>query len=236
MNNVSKYNFETIEYEENGKIAYISLNMPPANIMTPRFFEEISIVVKEYALKTKMSGIIISGSGRHFSSGADIRQLIDLAKSPASEIIQNDLADLAWYKKWREAFYCLSQIKKPVISVIRGLCIGSGFELALASNMRVCEENARVGLVESGFDLSPGLRGTIRMMEIVGYHKALELVLGGEILSAREALALGLVDIVVGKKQGHIYAQEYIIRGRQNECVYKNERSRIRVAGRSHSV
>jgi len=203
--------YNGIEYEEIEGIAYLSLCAPPANIMTPIFFIEITKIINEHVLNTKMQGVLIFGKGRNFSSGANVEQIISSIKLDSSNFEDDVHRKDKWYMKCREAFMRLSQLSKPVVSVISGFCIGSGFELALASNMRVCEKNAKIGLVESGFNLLPGLRGTIRMSEIVGHQKALEIILKGDILDAEEALALGLADVIVSRKMGLEYAREFIL-------------------------
>ena len=138
--------------------------MPPSNIMTPDFLEEIVKVIEEDAIPARTEGIILTGAGRHFSSGADVRRLVEY-------VAGGKKAAPLWYRQCRAAFQKLYQTERPVVSAIRGFCIGSGFELALASHLRFCEQGSRVGLVEAEFDLLPGVRGTIRLSQLMGMQK-----------------------------------------------------------------
>ena len=196
-------NYNTIIYEETDNLSYIHINMPPSNIMTPDFLEEIVKVIEEDAIPARTEGIILTGAGRHFSSGADVRRLVEY-------VAGGKKAAPLWYRQCRAAFQKLYQTERPVVSAIRGFCIGSGFELALASHLRFCEQGSRVGLVEAEFDLLPGVRGTIRLSQLMGMQKARQLVLGAKMYDAAEAAQMGLVDWAVPKKQALHAAEEFI--------------------------
>lgn len=200
---------QKITYEEKDEIAYLWLNSPPGNVMTPIFLQELVEVIEKYVLKTTKKGVIITGKGRHFSSGADVEQLIEYMKSNM-EVDTDGLQCPEWYKKCRENIKKLNEMTIPVIAAIQGYCIGSGFELALAAHARIAEENAQLGLVEAEFGLLPGVRGTIRMSQIIGYHKALELILGAEIMSADMMLNYRLVDCVCVRKKSIELAEQFI--------------------------
>jgi enoyl-CoA hydratase/carnithine racemase len=96
-----------------------------------------------------------------------------------------------------ESFQKLSEFPLPVVAAIRGVCIGSGLELALACHYRVCDKHATMGLVESTFGFMPGCGGTQRLPALVGIARGLEMILTGERFSSDEALALRIVNSVV---------------------------------------
>ncbi len=202
-------NYNTVLYFEKNDIAYIYIDMLPANKMVPEFLEEIVSVIEDCALKTKMSGIIISGNGRHFSSGADIGRLMQLMKETTKESSHEEYVP-KWYARVKNDFDLLYHLNIPIIAAINGLCIGSGFELALHTHLQIAEKNARVGLPETTFGLLPGIDGTIRCIEKIGYKKAFEIIMKGELIAAEEALEYKLVDYIVPKKAAISFAEKLI--------------------------
>ncbi|MEI7895971.1 MAG: enoyl-CoA hydratase/isomerase family protein [bacterium] len=176
----------TIQWTIEEGIGRITLCQPPSNTMTMGFFEEMQLLVQTISKTDGLKAIIISGSGRHYSSGANI-----------SELLVN-LDDQKMLDNYR-AFVMLEQLKTPVISAIRGVCLGSAFELALFSHFRFCADDAVLGLPESTFNLMPGLGGIQRVAALAGKAKAVEIILRGITFSAADALEMGLVDAVVPK-------------------------------------
>jgi len=212
--------FETIVYEELEGIAYICINMPPANKMKSQFLLEISKVIKEYALSTSALGIIIYGSGRHFSSGADVGELLDFISSH-TEVEDGVVTHYPeWYLDCKESFKKLFHMKIPVVSAIGGFCIGSGFELALSSHVRICESGARLGLPESTFGLLPGVNGTLRLSEEAGFFHAYEMIVKGSLIDSQEADRLGIIDLLVPRKSSLDYARKLIAFINEHCCDY----------------
>ena len=105
----------------------------------------------------------------------------------------------------------------PVVSAIRGFCIGSGLELALYSHIRICGTNGMIGLPESTFGYLPGLGGTYKLASLIGYGKGSELILSGEILTAEDAYKYGIVDKVIHKNHVITYAEQLL------NLIIKNE-------------
>lgn len=202
--------FKTLRYEEVHNIATIWINMPPANKMIPEFFEEIVCVIDEYALNSETKGIIICGKGRHFSSGADVKQLLGMIKDNTVIKKGNIISYPEWYIKCKQAFNALYMSNKLIVSAISGFCVGSGFELALSAHFIICEKNARVGLPETTFGLLPGVNGTLRMSEKIGMKKAFEFIMKGELMTGEEAYRAGLVDSLVEKREAYEYAEKFI--------------------------
>jgi enoyl-CoA hydratase len=154
--------------------------------MTMDFFREMRDLVNKIKYAPGLKAIIIHGHGRHFSSGADINELLDNVDEQA--MLEN-----------HRLFAQMEQFKIPVISAIRGVCIGSAFELALFSHFRICSEDAVLGLPESNFNLMPGIGGIQRVARLAGSAKAIEITLRGNTFPAEDALKMGLVDVVVPK-------------------------------------
>jgi enoyl-CoA hydratase len=156
--------------------------------MTMGFFRELRKLVNEISGDQSLKAIIISGNGRHYSSGADIGELLDNVNHQT--MLEN-----------YHAMVMLEQLEIPLISAIRGACLGSAFELALFSHFRICAEEAVLGLPESTFNLMPGLGGIQRVAALAGRAKAVEIILRGNTFTGQEALELGLVDAIVPKNE-----------------------------------
>jgi enoyl-CoA hydratase/carnithine racemase len=178
----------TIQWSIENGIGQLILNKPPANTMTMAFFRDFQILVQEISSNPALKAIVISGMGRHYSSGADIQELLRVA---------DPITMLANY----HAFAQLEQLNIPVISAIHGVCLGSAFELALFCHFRICGEDAVLGLPESTFNLMPGLGGIQQVTALAGKATALEIILRGITFTASDALGMGLVDAVVSKSK-----------------------------------
>jgi len=219
-----KIELSKVSFEEKDNIGYILINDPPANKMTGVFLKEFIDIVRNYVAKSKVKGIIISGNGRHYSSGADVEELKEIIAVNSKMDNNNLISFPTWYQENRATFNFFESLDIPVISAIKGICIGSGMELALCSHIRICANGSTLGLPESTFGFIPGLTGTFRYLELMGLGKAIELILSGETLSAEEARESGLVDCIVNKKEILNYCEElmkYIV---HNEVEYSKER------------
>ncbi len=179
-----------ISWEVRDKIGYLILVDPPENRMDSAFFEEFGVIINEIIPATAAIALVISGSGRHFSSGAELKDLFRIIKQEKTDALISNF----------EMFHSLNQLKIPVIAVVKGVCIGSGLELALHCHFRLCAEDAILGLPESSFGLIPGLGGISKLMELSGKAKAIELVLKGNHFNASDALKWHVVDAVYHKK------------------------------------
>jgi len=133
--------------------------------------------------------IIITGSDRVFSAGADIKEMADWTSVEA--LRQNNL----------ERFDQLKKITKPIIAAISGFAYGGGLELAMACDIIVASEDAKLGQPEINIGVFPGAGGTQRLTRVVGKYKAMDMILTGQPIGAREAHTRGLVSRVVPKEQ-----------------------------------
>ena len=131
--------------------------------------------------------VVLTGSGRAFSAGADVDELRD--RSPESV--------LAYYRETGDVYECVAALPQPTLSAIAGYCLGGGLELALATDFRIADEAATFGLPEVSIGILPSSGGTHRLTRLLGPGRAKELTLLRPRLDAREALAVGLVTEVV---------------------------------------
>lgn len=168
-------------------VAVLTLCHPPANFLSRAMAAELSDVI-DGLQAADVRAIVVTGSGRSFSAGAD----------PA------DLRSIRTAREARRAAETgqkmldrLERSSRVVVAAINGLCLGGGLELAMACHLRYCSDRARLGLPEITLGLIPGLGGTQRLPALVGASRALSLVLTGDTVAAAEARQIGLVDEVV---------------------------------------
>jgi enoyl-CoA hydratase len=192
--------FQHIGWNVTGGIGQLILNRPPSNDMTGPFFEEVNNLVDCLSNESELRGIIIRGAGRHFSSGAALDELLArISENPCTTA--GDEEENHFLIRNYRAMLWFEEAPMPVVAAIRGVCLGSAFELALLCHFRICSEDAVFGLPETTFNLLPGLGGIRKIVELSGKANAIELVLRGKTFSATEALELGLVDVIVPKKE-----------------------------------
>jgi enoyl-CoA hydratase/carnithine racemase len=192
--------YKSLDWSIKQEIGYLVLQQPPANSMSLEFFKELNELTEELKNNLNLQGIIISGQGRHFSSGADLEELtasIDkhLQVDSAGKIVQYP----EFLRRNLQSLHFFYELKIPVVAAISGVCIGSAFELALVCHYRLCVENAVFGLPESTYGLMPGLGGIQQVVKSVSRAAAMEMVFTGTTFNANEALMLGLVDKIVPK-------------------------------------
>ena len=132
--------------------------------------------------------IVLGGSERVFAAGADIAEL---ARASAIEL---------YYARRVERWDAIRNLWTPLVAAVSGYCLGGGCELAMACDLIVASETARFGQPETGLGILPGAGGTQRLTRAVGKALAMDMILSGRILSAREAQRAGLVARVVARE------------------------------------
>jgi len=181
--------YEAIRYELADGIATITLNRPAVhNAMNERMREELTACFGELARAEDARVIIVTGTGeRAFSAGADIREFV----APQVPVRFRDSRRRVDFRA------AMDRCPQPIIAAIRGFALGGGLELALACDIRIASEDSQLGLTEVNLAIIPGGGGTQRLPRLVGRGKALEMILTGARVDAREALRIGLVERVV---------------------------------------
>ena len=178
--------YENILYEKKDGILFLTLNRPDMrNALTPEMWRDISAAVDRAGADEEVKAVIVTGAGdKALASGADIRELHD-----RGHLVQ--MAGTA-----TNALKALEDLNKPVICAINGYALGGGCELALACDIRIATRRSKFGQPEVSLGLIPGAGGTQRLVRLVGLGRAKELIFSGTILTAEEAMAIGLVNHV----------------------------------------
>jgi enoyl-CoA hydratase len=176
-----------IEAIENGSIALITLNRPEVrNAIDLRVVQELGAVLDKIALDESIRAIIVTGAGeKAFASGADIAQLKERNAADALRRINSAI------------FRRLEEQPLPVIAAIKGWCLGGGCELAMACDIRIAGESAKLGQPEVSLGILAGAGAVQRLPRLVGLGRAKELIFSGRVIDAREAERIGLVNRVV---------------------------------------
>lgn len=177
---------EFVRIERDGAVATIRLDRPPANALARPVSLELSEAAETVAADPGIRAVVVWGGERIFAAGADIKAMVDYGP----EEIAPDVGAL------ERACRDLEAIPKPVIAAINGFALGGGCEVALACDLRIAAEDAKLGLPEIGLGIMPGAGGTQRLPRLIGLSRTRELVLTGRHVGAEEALAIGLVDRV----------------------------------------
>lgn len=175
-----------IEISQKSKIGIVTLNNPPFNISTKELKDELYSAINQFEKNSDISLIIISAQGeKAFSVGSDVNEL-------KGAIENKSVKERAKHENALNNY--IENLTKPTIAAINGLVLGGGLELALACDMRICSKDTRLGVPEIKLGLFPGGGGSERLPKLIGYSKALELMLTGDLLDAKEALRIGLVN------------------------------------------
>lgn len=197
---------DEIRIERDGGVVRVTLNRPDKlNAQTVAMWHHLAKVGAELAADESIRVLVVAGEGRAFSAGIDIATFTtppagDGASSSASSEppVRSDVDGILAIQK---AFSWLEAAPYPTIAKVQGHAYGAGMQLALACDLRIAADDARMGLLEVNWGLMPDLGGTVWLPRLVGPAKALELMFTGTKLAAGELLALGIVNRVVARDE-----------------------------------
>jgi len=176
-------------YDIKGQVAIVTIDHPPMNALDAGTKEVIAEVFREMDdRKQEIRAVILRGAGeKAFAAGADIKAFLELNPDTAKKRLSRS----------HQIYSMVENFQWPVIGAIHGFCLGGGLELALCCDIRYAEETARFGFPEVNLSVFPGNGGIARSLYHLPLGKLKELVFTGEIISAAEALSLGLIEKVV---------------------------------------
>lgn len=173
------------------KIGFITLNRPKAlNALNSALMDELGHALKAFDQDPDIGCVVITGSEKAFAAGADISAM---AKYSFNEVYQQDFITRNWET--------IRGIRKPVIAAVSGFALGGGCELAMMCDFIIAADNAKFGQPEIKIGIIPGAGGTQRLPRAVGKSKAMDMVLTGRMMDAKEAERAGLVSRVVPQEK-----------------------------------
>lgn len=180
--------FTNLLLKKDNKIGILSINRPEAlNALNSAVLDELDKAIDMINKDDEIYVLILTGEGRAFVAGADIKEMKDM----------NSMAARDFAEKGMRIFRKIELMEKPVIAAVNGFALGGGCELCMCCDIRIASENAKFGQPEVGLGITPGFAGTQRLPRLVGLGKAKELVFTGVTIDANEALRIGLVNKVV---------------------------------------
>ena len=178
--------YETILVEKRDEVGVITLNRPKAlNALNSVLLKELRHILSSFSADDSIGAIIITGSEKAFAAGADIKELA--IQTPITLTVENRFG--VWDR--------IGAVRTPTIAAVRGVALGGGCELAMSCDMIVAAEDAQFGQPEIKLGVMPGAGGTQRLTRAIGKARAMELILTGRNMPAREAEAAGLLTKVV---------------------------------------
>lgn len=162
--------------------------------------------------QTALQGLLVSSAKDSFIVGADITEFLGLFALPEEELQR-------WLARANAIFNQLEDLPVPTVCAVNGIALGGGLECVLATDLRIGDSQARVGLPETKLGIMPGFGGTVRLPRLIGADSALELITAGKEIGAEAALKLGILDAVVASDKLHAAALQMLneaIAGRLN--------------------
>jgi enoyl-CoA hydratase len=185
--------FENIRYELRPPLAIVTINRPKVlNALNFQSMSELEQIFLEVRQNVDIRVVLITGAGeKAFVAGADISELAALSPLEGEQMAM----------RGQRIFHLIENCGKAVIACINGFALGGGCELALACTLRIASSSARLGQPEVKIGIIPGYGGTQRLPRLIGKSAALKMILTSEMITAAEALRLGLVDEVVAAEQ-----------------------------------
>ncbi len=179
--------YRNILVEKEEGIALIKINRPKAlNAINREVLNELINVFQELGEDESIKVIILSGEGKAFVAGADIKEMINMSPTEARKFSETG----------HNLMGIMEKLGKPIIAAVNGFALGGGMEIAMACDFILASENAKLGQPEINLGVIPGFGGTQRLSRLVGKARAKELIFTGEMISAQEAKELGIVNKV----------------------------------------
>lgn len=176
---------ETVEITPtlDGKVARVTVSRPDAlNALNRQVLEDLHTAAETLSHE-EIDCVILTGAGRAFVAGADIKAMIDYGADEAQ----------SFSELGHRTMSAIAALPMPVIAAVNGFALGGGLELALACDMLFASEKAKLGLPEVGLSVIPGWGGTQRLGRLIGWHQARHLIYTGKTISAHDARSIGLV-------------------------------------------
>jgi enoyl-CoA hydratase/carnithine racemase len=174
-------------------IGILTIDNPPENWLEQPEFIPLDHL-KELVEEGQIKGLLISGTGRHFSAGAKLDSLFKMSEEQGK--LKKSIT------RGKDLLAYIEGLDIPVVAAIKGVCFGGGLEIALASHIRICSSNALFAFPETNHSLIPGLGGTWRSLQLSQFPGVLKMILGGDVINAEEAQQMKLIDHITVNDPG----------------------------------
>jgi enoyl-CoA hydratase/carnithine racemase len=179
-----------VKVEQDGAVGIVTLDRPDArNALSPQLMEELAAAIEAFDSDEQVNCIVLAGSDEVFAAGADIKAMADRSF--------HEVLNASTMSFWQRIAAC----RTPTIAAVSGFALGGGCELALLCDMIIASETAEFGQPEITLGIIPGGGGTQRLARVMGKQRTMEMVLSGRRIEAKEALQLGLVNMVTPKRK-----------------------------------
>lgn len=177
--------YQILQPSQQGPVLVVTINRPESlNALNTLFFDELDALLSNEAMAPDLRAVIITGSGKAFVAGADISEMVSKTPPEASE----------FSRRGQKTFQTIVNHPIPIIAAVNGFALGGGMELAMACDFRIASNLAKFGQPEVNLGLIPGYAATQRLSRLVGMGTALYMLTTGEMVTAEEALRIGLVQ------------------------------------------
>lgn len=186
-----------VTVDEHG-VAEIRLDRPPVNAIDAAVYRGVADAARQVSADDAVGAVVLTGGPKVFAAGADIKAMKEA--TPAESAL--------FARELQAAFELVARIPKVVVAAVAGYALGGGCELAMCADFRFASDAAKLGQPEILLGIIPGAGGTQRLPRLVGTQRAKELVYGGGMVTAQEALEIGLVDAVHPADDLHDRAHE----------------------------
>lgn len=201
---------ELIQLEKRNGWAVMRMNdTETLNSLRMPLVRDISATLDEINADLSLRAVVLTGTGKAFVSGGDLAYMKDAGSEEAMKYVETIM----------EALGKITSSPKIFIAAINGYALGGGCELALACDIRIAAERAKIGFPEVTLGILPGAGGTQRLPRLIGMGHAVEMILTGEVVNAQEALALGIVTHVVPGEELMVKAEEIVDRVKKTSPI-----------------
>jgi enoyl-CoA hydratase len=175
----------SVDVSRSGAVALVTLDDPPVNALSEDLLRELEGAIAILAADDEVRAVVLTGAGeKAFAAGAKLDELAAVMKDPTAIADHTALT--------RRVLGAIEALPQPIVAAVQAAAVGGGLEVALACDLIVVDERAKLGLPEVGLGLIPGAGGTQRLPRRIGAGRAIPMLMLGELLSAEEAQAIGL--------------------------------------------
>lgn len=180
--------YKTLLFKKEDQIGILTINRPDKlNAISNELTKELKDLLDKIEEDEDLRILVITGAGdKAFVAGADIKELVNRDAKMGRKVS----------RERQEVFSRIENLHAPVIGAVNGYALGGGLELALACSIRICSDNAQFGAPEVKLGIIPGDGGTQRLPRLIGLGRAMEMILTGDFIDAKEAFRIGLVNKV----------------------------------------